>query len=411
MKISLKILQIALLGLLVFPACQQNETKPDDNKPNLRPLTDNEKSTIQNSNNFAFSILKKINQNEESNVNIFISPLSISMALTMAYNGADTETKAEMKQALDFQTLSDAEINGSFESLSNLLTNIDKTVKFNPANSIWYRNSLTIQPDFVSVNQKHLDAEVNPLDFNNSTAAKNTINQWVDNKTNGLIKEIVEEVSDRSYMFLINAIYFKGTWAFPFDKKLTKNQVFKGTITKSVPFMEGKPKANIWIDDIKTLVDLPYGNKQFSMSILMPNEGQNLDDFINQLTISQLNTWLAQSANKEIMLKMPKFKFAYKNKLNDELQALGMSSAFSDNADFSKMLVGFDKGDLSITSVQHKSFVQVDEEGTEAAAATSVEIGPTSGPLSIIVDRPFVFLIREKSSGAIIFVGKVVNIS
>ena len=404
----------SLMGMagacMVLTSCQKDLSAPEkENPPQLRPLSTQEIKTLDSSNDFAFRAFAALRTKEAAD-NIFISPLSISSALTMAYNGADGSTKEAMRQTLGFTPQPDEEINQSFKSLAELLTGIDKKVTFNTANSIWHDEQYTLQAPFIQNNTNYFNATIKGLNFGSGTA-KNEINNWVKDKTKGKIEEIVQEIRPDHVMFLINAIYFKGTWTYPFDKKLTQ----KGTFTKedgstaNVDFMTMKNGRYLYYQDANVqLIDLPYGNRQYSMTMLVPKGTATLNDIARNLTREQLITWFGNADSASLDLHMPKFKLEYKKELKETLTELGMGEAFSGSANFSRMLAG-NSQNLAISEVMHKTFVEVNEEGTEAAAATSVGVVLTSLPPSIRVDRPFIFLIREKSSNAILFIGQLIN--
>jgi len=395
-------------GIIVLSGCQPDAASPD-NPANLRPLTTQEAATVQSSNNFAFRSFAQLSE-AEGTKNVLISPLSISMALTMAYNGAGSSTKEAMRQTLGFELPTDEEINQSYKSLAELLQGMDKKVIFTYANSLWHNKDYQLQAPFVKLNQTYFDATVQGLDFT-SPAAKDQMNNWVKEKTNGKITGIIESTSADDVLFLINAIYFKGTWTYLFDKKLTKPAPFylEDGSTVSQDFMTAtKTKYLYFQDNSKKLIDLPYGNGQFSMTLLVPTGQHTVNDVVQELNDESLAVWLAAADTSAVELHMPKFKLEYKKKLNETLSQLGMGIAFSDEADFSHMVEG-GQG-LSISKVMHKTFLEVNEEGTEAAAVTSVGIIATSvGPPALKINRPFVFLIREKSSNTILFIGKLMQ--
>ncbi|WP_299826176.1 serpin family protein [uncultured Pontibacter sp.] len=400
------ILSIATAAAMLFSGCQQDEVM--DNTPNIRPLSVQEQSTVESSNDFAFRAFASLSEEERAD-NVFISPLSISMALGMTYNGADGATKEAMRKTLGFELSSDEDINKSFKSLWDLLKGADKKVMFTAANSLWHSKDFKLQAPFIETNKTYFDATVQGLDFA-SPAAKDQMNNWVKSKTNGKIEKIVEEVRREHVLFLINAIYFKGTWTYPFDKKLTKPGAFRkedGT-TITHDFMTMKNGKYLYFQDqSKQVIDLPYGNQQYSMTLVMPKGDKQVQDVVQELNAANLNSWLSGADTSQLELHMPKFKLEYGKELKDLLKQLGMEVAFSPQADFSRMLEG--QAGLAISEVKHKTFVEVNEEGTEAAAATSVGMVLTSLPPSIRVDRPFVFLIREKSSNAILFIGKLMQ--
>ncbi|MDO6392472.1 serpin family protein [Pontibacter sp. BT731] len=399
---------IALVAMSMFSGCQKEMVDEGPNTPNTRPLTAQEEKTVASSNDFAFRSFAKLSEAEGAE-NVFISPLSISMSLGMAYNGADGDTKEAMRQTLGFTLPTDDEINKSFKYLDALLKGIDKKVVFTSVNSLWHSKEYQLQAPFIKTNQTYFDATVQGLDFASPTA-KDQMNNWVKSKTNGKIETIVDEVRRDHILFLINAIYFKGTWTFPFDKKLTKLGPFQlengSTVTPDFMAMKNGEYLH-YQDEQLELIDLPYGNQQYSMTILVPGRDRTVQEVAQELNAARLATLLANAKKTTYELYMPKFKLEYSKELNDMLKQLGMGIAFTGQANFSRMVEGH--GNLAISEVKHKTFVEVNEEGTEAAAATSTGVMLTSLPPSVRIARPFVFLIREKSSGAILFIGKLMQ--
>jgi serpin B len=401
-----------LYSLLVFTAisCKDLGTSADQQRVPPRPLTSVEKALVAADNTFGFKLFSTINR-DEAGKNLFVSPVSVSMALGMTLNGANGATRDSMARTLEFAGLSQTDINASYKSLIALLTGIDPDVVFQIANSIWYRPDLNVEQEFRDVNIQYFNAEVNSLDFGDPNAA-NTINGWVDRNTNGKIKEIVKSPIPRdAVMYLINAIYFKGTWTYRFDQNLTRDDLFDLPDGSKIPckLMYQKGTFRYFANNEVQVVDLPYGDAGFSMTVVLPKAGTKIDDFVAQMTQQRWMEWTSTLSSEEGELYLPKFKLEYEKRLNDVLKAMGMAIAFSPTlADFTKI----DKREqLFISEVKHKTFVQVDEEGTEAAAVTSVEISRTSMGLVIRVDRPFVFAIRENHSGTILFMGKIVQVS
>jgi serine protease inhibitor len=395
-------------GALLLAGCQKEPVTPD-NFPKLRPLTAAEVSTVGSSNDFAFRSFAALRQGAEGN-NLCLSPLSVSAALTMAYNGADGSTKADMKQALGFAPQTDAEINESFQSLFALLTGLDKRVTFTAANSIWHGQQYQLAAPFVQQNQTYFGATVQGVNFSSPTA-KEAINGWVKDKTQGRITSIVEQTQAADVMYLVNALYFKGAWTYPFDARQTYTAPFHkedGSTTNVNMMRQAKANYLHYADDRQQVIDLPYGNGQFSMTLVVPQGETTLAEVAQRMTRTQLDTWLAAAYTSDQELQLPKFKLEYAKQLKDVLTQLGMGVAFTEQANFGRMLVGSPKG-LFISEVKHKTFLEVNEEGTEAAAATSVGMVTTSLPRALVVNRPFLFLIREKSSGAILFIGQLTN--
>ncbi len=408
---------LVVVGVGLFYSCQKSDTSPiDSNAPKVRELHTAEKQTLQNSNTFAFKAFSELNTMKPADENLFISPLSLSMALAMTYNGADGSTKAGMKKALSLDNLTDEELNKSFQSLAAYLPSIDQTVTFTPSNAIWYSNKYTPQATFVQKSKDYFSAQIQGLNFADVDASKSTMNGWVKEKTQGKIESIVDEISASHVMFLMNAIYFKGTWTYAFDKKQTYQGPFylaNGSAPNKT-FMSTKAEVAYVQDADKVLVNLPYGNKQFMMTLIMPTEDKTLTQLMSTLNAENLSGWLSntQTATKQVVI--PKFtvKGDYtKKEFNTILIRLGMGEAFSNQADFSKLLENFSKGDLAISEVAHKTFIEVNEEGTEAAAVTSIGVGTTNVNVEtpLVFNRPFVYLIREKDSGAILFMGKLMN--
>lgn len=372
-----------------------------------RPLTASETKISSSTGNFGLELLKTINAGDQDK-NIFISPLSISMALTMALNGAEGETRREMEQALLLQGISPDSINASMKSLKDVLTSMDRKVEMSIANSIWSRAGFPVEQDFIDVNKKYFDAEVAALDFNNPSSV-NTINSWVNKSTNRKITKIIDgAISPDVMMYLINAVYFKAPWKNRFKTEDTRDDVFKTTSNSPVPckmMMLYGSRFKTYNSDKFQVLDLPYGNGRFGMTILLPH-GFTADELIESLP-AQWNTIIAGLHEQEVGVEIPKFTIEYEKSLNEVLKELGMNLAFDANrADFSGISKG---GELFISDVKHKTYVKVNEEGTEAAAVTSVEATTTSGPAIFRADRPFVFAIRDYHSNTLLFLGKIMK--
>ncbi|UCC85344.1 MAG: serpin family protein [Gemmatimonadota bacterium] len=375
-----------------------------------RDLTAAEEGLIQSDNAFGLKLFREIDLQEEAGANIFISPLSVAMALGMTYNGAAGETQQAMQETLELHGLTIDEVNASYRGLIDLLRNLDPSVEFLLANSIWYREGFAVEQDFLDVNREYFDAEVTALDFASPTAAS-TINDWVRAKTMGRIEEIVDDPIDwLVVMYLINAIYFKGDWTFQFDPDLTADRPFylAGGGQVQVPMMSFGTPADVrtYADQEVEVLDLYYGGKAYSMTILLPATGGDLDVLVGSLDSERWQEIVNGLATTNADVVLPKFTLEYELEMKDVLAALGMGIAFTDLADFSKIR---SSGGLYISKVKHKTFVDVNEEGTEAAAVTSVEIREVSMPPTFVIDRPFLFAIREQFSGTILFMGKIVN--
>ncbi|MBL7067908.1 MAG: serpin family protein [Candidatus Marinimicrobia bacterium] len=393
---------------IIFISCSDSSTNPNANI--VRDLTTAEIKLTESDNKFGLKLFGKIVETEQDE-NIFISPLSVSMALGMTYNGADSTTLEAMHETLEYGDLTIQEVNESYQSLIELLTELDPKVIFDIANSIWYREGFPVENDFLTTNQDYFDAVVRALDFSSDDAA-DIINAWVNEKTNGKIEEIVDSPIDPlTIMFLINAIYFKGTWTYEFNEENTTDDIFylPDGSEKECKMMSHQCDHNYFESEQFQAIDLPYGDAGFSMTILLPKPEVNIDSLIAQLNNETWNSWLGSFSEQEVSFYLPKFKLEYEISLNDVLSALGMSVAFEPNlADFTNINKD---GNLYISNVKHKTFVKVNEEGTEAAAVTSVEITLTSisSGITMHINRPFVFAIRENHSGTILFIGKIIE--
>ena len=404
---------LTIASFLFLSSCSDQGDCNCDNPPELRPITGGEQEVIASANDFAFDIFNRININYPDN-NLFISPLSISTALSMTVNGAVGTTKDGMKEALHLGDLTDEEMNQAYKTLIEFITELDPKVTMSLANSNWYKQELSIGKSFRSILEEYYGAEVNPADFSDPST-KDLINSWIEDKTNGKIKDMLDKIPSDAVMYLINAIYLKATWQYQFEKDKTEKMDFHlsdGTKVKTdMMFSEGV-KVSRYANNELQYIEIPYGNGQFVFSIIMPNEHSKLDEVIGDLNMNQLDEFISHSDTTSLQVYFPKFKIQFKLLLNDVLSSMGMEQSFGTDADFSDL---FDEQlNLAISRVIHQSFIEVDEEGTEAAAATIVEIvetsiDPNGTPSVINIDRPFAFLIREKHSNSILFSGKMID--
>ncbi len=375
-----------------------------------RELSIAEGKLIEADNRLAFKLFREVSE-QAADSNVFISPLSVAMALGMTYNGAAGTTQEAMQQTLGLEGMTLEEVNQSYRDLIDLLRSLDSRVEFLLANSIWYRLGMTFEQAFLDLNREFFDAEVTALDFSDPAAGQ-TINGWVSEKTRGKIEEIVpEQIPWNVVMYLINAIYFKGDWTYQFDKSRTEAARFTlvdgSETTVEMMSHEGEVRIRLaWADGVQ-LAELPYGGGAYSMTVLLPENAAQIHSLVDLLSWESWDAWLAELDSGEVHVSLPKFRLEYEIGLNEVLKALGMAIAFvPGEADFTRM---YAPGGLWIDSVVHKTFVDVNEEGTEAAAVTVVSMRDVAGPPGFIVDRPFVFVIREKFSGTILFMGKVMD--
>ena len=369
-----------------------------------RTLTAAEVEVIGASNEFAFGLLEQANH---AHANLFLSPLSASMALGMTMNGAAGETWNQMRDVLGFGGLAEEEINAAYASLLELLVGLDPSVETALGNSVWTREGFPVHADFLAAVRETFDAEVAELDFA-SPAASGRINEWVKAATNDRIENIVPAVIPGDVvMYLINAIYFKAPWTFRFDPSDTRTEPFHlgdGT-TRTVPLMTMRRDLPYRENERFQAVDLPYGGSAFAMTVLLPRPDVSVDDLAASLDATQWQELADGFRETDIEVFLPRFRMSYERTLNDDLAALGMVDAFDQRADLSRLSP---VGGLRISSVKQKSWVEVNEEGTEAAAATVVSVVESAVPV-VRADRPFLFFIRERLSGTILFVGKVAS--
>ena len=399
-------------GILVVQCHEASLTAPRSITALPRTLSAAETGLISADNRFAFSLFGEIARQTSPDSNLFISPLSAAMALAMAYNGAAGATQAEMQQVLQLDGMTLDDVDQSYRSLIGLLRGLDPQVAFTLANSVWYDRRYAPTPEFLDATRTYFDARVEGLDFGSPTAAP-TINAWVSDQTHGKIPTIVPDpIPPDAVAYLINAIYFKGSWTARFDKGLTRPGTFRlaNGAAATVPMMTHGHSVRVRYARAEgvTVLDLPYGGEAFSMTIVLPQVAGGIDSLVQGLTEERWRGWVAALDSGSLEVVMPKFTLTYGLTMNDVLRALGMPSAFCDapHPDFTRLNPS---GALCISDVRHKTFVDVNEEGTEAAAATSVEISFTSLAAPLQVDRPFVFAIRERLSGTILFLGRVMN--
>jgi len=355
---------------------------------------------------FGFNLLNTLSK-QQPNQNIFISPTSVALALSMTYNGVSGETKQEMTKVLELTGMTPQEINAANQNLQNSLQKVDPNVQVLIANSLWAKQGFSLKPEFMQINQEYYKANLTEIDFT-IPQAPSIINNWVSQKTQGKIAQIVDEISLDPVLFLINAIYFKGNWQTPFDKSQTANKTFYLTDGSSQQhlMMSQSGFYRCYATDTFQAVSLPYGKKgALSMYIFLPNSNTNLATFSQQLTPENWNKWMQEFRERNCIIEIPRFTIEYKVELKSTLIALGMAGIFEPSkAEFSPMT----DVNVAVDSVKHKTFVEVNEEGTEAAAVTSVEL-IRSLPFQMNVNRPFFCAIRDNTTGTILFMGTIVD--
>lgn len=358
---------------------------------------------------FAIALFKQLN-GEQPDENIFVSPFSISSALTMTLNGANAQTFDDMRNTLKINDLEMPAVNNSYKQLLEVLPALDPQTKLKLANSIWPKLDYPVLESFLDINTAYFNSEIIPVDFKDPAVIAK-VNKWVEDNTDGLIKEALDQLPPDVVMLLINAIYFKGTWQTEFDPKNTYETEFQlaggGTATVDMMHIQ-ENNFPYFPTEMFQAIDLPYGDSIYSMSVFLPREGYTVNDVIDALTPDSWQQWLASFNSQPVELMLPKFKMEYDRKLKRDLSDMGMEVAFTGFADFTKMIDG---GGVMIDEVIHKAFIEVNEEGTEAAAVTVVIIVETSaGSVPVFkADHPFVFVIRDNKTNSILFMGKMMN--
>jgi serpin B len=324
----------------------------------------------------------------------------------MLYNGASGDTRTEMADALYLSGWSETEVNEYYKKMSEALLHIDPLTAIGIANSIWYRNGFPVKQLFLDINQLYFNAQVRSLDFSDPVAV-DIINAWCAEKTNDKIKEIIEAIPPDMVMYLINALYFKSKWQFEFDKANSRQDNFTTTAgaTILITLMEQTATLPYYADEHVQCVEMPYGNQAFSMVAILPQGNSTIDELIDYLDNDVWTDISGKLSPQNVRLRLPRFKIECEMNLNKPVMDAGMRLIFSGGFDHISDI------SLAVSFIKQKTFVEVNEEGTEAAAVTVIEMEYTSGiggsESSFIANRPFLYMIKEKSTGTILFIGRM----
>jgi serine protease inhibitor len=363
-------------------------------------------------NGFGLRLLRTLT--DGTGANTIVSPLSVSLALAMAYNGASGTTKSVMAKTLRIDAIADADFNHNERALLDRVQKADPAIQIEIANALWPQSGFRIEPDFIRLSHDFFDAAPESLNFaEDPEEAASRINSWVKEKTHGKIPEIVKEPPRSTVLVLTDAVYFKGRWTVPFSKKETKPRSFHlpGGRSITAPMMIQRGRYSYLETESFQAIRLPYGNDRFAMYVFLPRTTSGLPDFLRSLDEQHWNQWLSKLLARQGQIVLPRFESSYGQKLNDALTAMGMGVVFGPSADFSR--IHPPPPSLHINDVEHKTYVKLDEEGTEAAAATSVGMVAqfAGGPqrFEMIVDHPFFCTIVEQQSGAMLFAGVVTD--
>jgi serine protease inhibitor len=347
----------------------------------------------------------------EGERNLFLAPTSVAFALAMTHQGAQGETQQGIARTLGVET---AQVNPAVSELRGLLASDREDVRLRVANSLWARQGVPFLPSFLQHTREEFGAEVATLDFADPAAAAR-INQWVSSQTEGRIPTIIERIDPLEVLFLVNAVYFKGQWTRPFDPRATRDAEFTLGSGQRVshPMMSQTGEFRSLRGDGWQAVSLPYGtDERLAMYLFLPDADGTLEGFYRQLTAENWERWMQGFRPGRMMVSIPRFRMEYSLGLGPMLEQMGMQAAFDPaRADFGGMLprAYLDRNNAYITRVEHKTFVEVNEEGTEAAGATAVGIGIVSMPPQFTADRPFFFAIRDTRTGEVLFAGQVMD--
>jgi serine protease inhibitor len=405
---------VTIAAILSSASCEKGNSDLDKELPDpiKIELRGSEAEMVKSDQQFAIEFFANVFNEEaaELDKNFMISPLSLSMALAMTWNGADGETKAVMQKVLKLDGYTDQEVNEYYEKLREALLKTDPSTKLAIANSIWTNKNIKIKDDFIRLNNEYFNSTVESVDFSDANSVK-LMNKWAADNTNNLITHVLDKTNPNALMYLMNALYFKGIWTSEFNSRNTSSKPFysEDGQTKNVDMMHQKSSFNYNENQTMQIVELPYGNQAFSMIVLLPKEGNKLADVTQELQNS--NSWgnlVSGLRSTQVDLFLPKFKTEYSRVLNDVLEKMGMGIAFEPGAaDFSRMT----DADAFISFVEQFTYINTDEVGTEAAAVTVVGIELTSyqpdRTATFNANRPFIYIIRENSTGSILFMGAV----
>lgn len=397
----IRIACLIVVSLTIITSCKAAD------KTNCMPV-------VEGNNKFSLELYGKL---KDKQGNLFLSPYSISTALAMTCAGARGETEKQMAKTLQFPTvISNEQFHKEFGSIISRLNAAGQIGGYElvVANALWGQKDYKFKEDFLTLVKSNYEGSLEQVDFAKQTEeARKTINDWVEKKTKDKIKELIKPgmLDTMTRLVLTNAIYFKGKWATQFKPELTRDAPFTlpGGEKVNAPMMNQTGNFGYTETDTIQILEMPYVGNGLSMVILLPKNLDGIKDLEKELTSDNLTEWLFNKRKREVQVYLPRFKMTSEFSLADTLSAMGMPDAFSAKADFSGMT---DSRDLFISAVVHKAFVEVNEEGTEAAAATGVGMKLTSvapPPPVFRADHPFIFLIRDNQTGSILFLGRCEN--
>jgi serine protease inhibitor len=411
----ISIVLIVITVLLCVTSCcniadlfRKTVKETEANKQSDKMAENVDQNLVGSNTHFALKIFKELSS-EDEDTNVFISPISISITAAMAYNGAKNLTQQEIAETMKFSDYNMDELNSAFKILLSSMTDIDEMVQLYSGNSIWCRKDFDVKKNYIDLVQNYYNASIFNEDFDNPDTA-DKMNNWVSEATDGKITGIVDPSTLKDVvMYLVNAIYFKGQWKDKFKAENTKEDDFFliDNNTKKVQMMSASEKYNYYEGDDFQMLRMPYGRDKTAMYVFLPKEGVDINKYVNTLSRDLLNKYISEAISTETILKFPKFNVKYGTKsLVESLKKLGMVNAFSaEKADFSSIAPL-----MFISRIDHKAIIEVNEEGTVAAAASFMGMGATAvRPVEFIANRPFFLLIRDDRTGNLLFMGKILE--
>ena len=413
--ITLFLAALLVITVVAVPGCGKSEQQKE--RKNGKESEIDVEDAAKLGSGFDFTVFKQVageDREEEMYTNVFLSPESLRIALMMTYNGAEGETRDAMAKLLGVEGMTLTKANQASAALMEILTDIGRGALVEIANSLWYRKDLTFKDEFIQRNKEYYDAQVEKI------STPEAINRWVGEKTHGKIDEIVDRIDPLTVLFLINAIYFKGEWSAKFDKERTEEKPFtlQDGSTRQAPLMRQSREYEYLENESFQAVALPYGEEEeVSMYVFLPGEEVGLGGFMEMLSSENWEKWMGEFSTRDGDIEIPRFKLEYEKPLNDTLKALGIQVAFDpQGADFTGMIPREQINEnVYISDVLQKTYVDVNEEGTEAAAVTKVEMAEMAAPpppenrFEMVVDRPFFFVIRNNRTGTPLFMGLIAD--
>ena len=407
MKHFFPLISACCLSVGMLTSCSEDEPVTPNVKynPGTIKLTTAQQAQVENSNEFAWKFFKEVSKGEQQDV--FVSPLSVTYALGMLANGAVGDTQKEILEGLEFRSGKVDDINSLCHQLMIESPKLDKSTKVSIANAVVANKNKPLQPDFKNVVEKQYQALVTNQDFS-SPATLSFINLWANELTHGMVPQLLDRIHPDAVTYLLNALYFKGIWYRQFDKKRTQQESFTQADGKklTVKMMHQKERFFAAENENYQTVVLPYGNGSYEMVVLLPREGKDLSSLLQTMDAKKWKDNLKKTYSSEVDLKLPRFTSAYTRELNDVLKLLGMNTMFErGKADLTKMSMA----KAFVSMVLQKAKIEVDEEGSKAAAVTVVETldaaALPSRPIMFHANRPFMYAIVEHSTGTIFFMG------